>query len=381
MAHVQKRDGSWQARYRDPAGREHARRFARKVDALQWLATIEVSKGRGEWLDPALGRQTFAAWVGEWAGTTVDLRASTLERDASIVRNHLLPRFGPMPLAKITSTEVRTFVAEMLAASTHSPATVRKVGQILAKVMSSAVDAGLIGRSPCTGVRLPAEGSRQMRFLDPDEIEELADAMPEHYRPLVFTAAYAGLRWGELAGLKVERIDLLRQTITVTEQLTEVNGTLACGPPKTAAGRRTVNVSRFLVEMLADRLCEPLTATSGLVFPSPEGTPMRRSNFRRRAWSMATRRAGLEGLRFHDLRHTAVALAIAQGAHAKAIQERMGHSSVTVTLDRYGHLLPALDERIADGLEEARRLAVAARADKLRTAGGQVIGQIGSSRV
>ena len=201
-----------------------------------------------------------------------------------------------------------------------------------------------------------------------------------HYRPLVFTAAYAGLRWGELAGLKVERIDLLRQTITVVEQLTEVNGTLAYGPPKTAAGRRTVNVSGFLAEMLADRLCEPLTATSGLVFPSPEGTPMRRSNFRRRAWSMATGRAGLDGLRFHDLRHTAVALAIAQGAHAKAIQERMGHSSVTVTLDRYGHLLPALDERIADGLEEARRLAVAARADKLRTTGGQRIRQIGSTR-
>ena len=99
---------------------------------------------------------------------------------------------------------------------------------------------------------------------------------------------------------------------------------------------------------------------AGLVFPAPVGGPMRRSNFRRRAWLPATRRAGLDGLRFHDLRHTGVALAIAQGGHAKAIQERMGHSSVTVTLDRYGHLFEGLDERIAERLDAMWRDALAA---------------------
>jgi integrase len=173
----------------------------------------------------------------------------------------------------------------------------------------------------------------------------------------VYVAAYAGLRWGELAGLRVERVDLLRRTVSVVEQLTEVNGRVAFGPPKTAAARRAVNVPVGVAELLHDQLDR--RASGGLVFPTREGGPMRRSHFRRRAWLAARARAGLDGLRFHDLRHSAVALAIAQGAHPKAIQERMGHSSVTLTLDRYGHLFPALDERIAEGLDAVYRSAAA----------------------
>ena len=126
---------------------------------------MEVSKARGEWVDPALGRCTFAAWAEEWAATVVDLRPSTRDRDLRAVRVHLVPCFGEMPLAKITNPMVKRFIAEMLAAGDHAPSTVRKVGQVLAKVMRSAVDAGLIVRSPCDGMRLPAEGRREMRFL------------------------------------------------------------------------------------------------------------------------------------------------------------------------------------------------------------------------
>lgn len=104
--------------------------------------------------------------------------------------------------------------------------------------------------------------------------------------------------------------------------------------------------------MLAKQLERPMVARSGLVFPTPLGEPMRRSNFARRVWAPAVEKLGLDGLRFHDLRHTAVALAISKGAHPKALQERMGHSSVTVTLDRYGHLYDGLDGQIADALDE-----------------------------
>jgi integrase len=103
--------------------------------------------------------------------------------------------------------------------------------------------------------------------------------------------------------------------------------------------------------MLEEQLRRPEVVRSGLVFPTPAGEPMRRSNFARRVWAPATQAAGVDGLRFHDLRHTAVALAIQQGAHPKAIQERLGHSSVTVTLDRYGHLYEGLDGDLADGLD------------------------------
>ena len=179
---------------------------------------------------------------------------------------------------------------------------------------------------------------------------------------LVLTAGYTGMRWGELAGLRPAGVNLLRRHLRITEQLTEVAGRFAWGPPKTAAGVRTVSLPPFLVERLGDQLALPVVVGSGLVFPATNGEPMRRSNFRRRVWGRAIRKVGLEGVRFHDLRHTAVALAIAQGTHPKAIQERLGHSSIRMTLDRYGHLFPTLDEEVATGLEKAFRDSLAGTA-------------------
>ena len=356
MAHVEKRgQGKWRARYRGPDGRERSKTFDRRTDADRWLASIEVSKARGEWVDPSLGKRIFASWAQEWSAGIVDLRPSTLDRDLRIVRVHLLPRFGSVPLSRITNPMVRSFVADMLGTGHHSPATVRKVGQVLTKVMRGAVEAGLIARSPCEGMRLPAEPRREMRFLTAEQVTTLAEVTGPDGSALIYTAAYAGLRWGELAGLRIERVNVLRRTITVVEQLNELAGKFAWGPPKTAAGRRTVSIPGALIQMLEAQLRRPEVLRSGLVFPTPLGEPMRRSNFARRVWAPAVEEAGLEGLRFHDLRHTAVALAIGQGAHPKALQDRMGHGSVTVTLDRYGHLYEGLDGQIADGLDRVLR--------------------------
>jgi integrase len=221
--------------------------------------------------------------------------------------------------------------------------------------MRAAVDAGVIAKSPCDGVKLPPESRRQMRFLSATDVARLAGAVGPDYSTLVFTAAFTGLRWGELVGLKVERLNLLRRSLTVVEQLNEVNGSLYWGPPKTAAGRRSVSLPSTFVAMLDDHIRQPEVVRSGLVFPTLLGEPMRRSNFARRVWAPATKEIGQDGLRFHDLRHTAVALAIEQGAHPKAIQERLGHSSVMVTLDRYGHLFEGLDAELADGLDAELR--------------------------
>ena len=147
--------------------------------------------------------------------------------------------------------------------------------------------------------------------------------------------------------------------MTIERQLVEVQSRfVGFGPPKSAAGRRTITLPGFLATMLEEQLAERAQpGPDGLVFVNTVGNPPHASGFSAFTWARAKRRAGIEGVRWHDLRHTAVALAIEQGAHAKAIQERMGHASVSVTLDRYGHLLPSLGERIADGLDSAFRSA------------------------
>lgn len=353
--------GRWQARYRDPQGHLRGKTFATKADARRFLERVGTSMQGGDWVDPRLGKMTFSTWAKEWERTTVDLRPSTLDLYSYIQRTYLAPTFGAMPMARIGALDVRAWLAEM-SASDMSAASVHRAFRLLRRIMNVAVQSGVIARSPCVGVRPPSVPRNEMQFCSPEQVVDLAASIDPWYRCMVLTAAYTGLRWGELAGLKRRRVDLLHRELSVLEQLSELNGTLRFAPPKTEAGRRKIRLSPFLVDLLDEQLAtRSQSGLDGLVFVTKESEPLRRGNFRRTYWLPATARAGLAGLRFHDLRHTAVALAIANGAHAKAIQQRMGHSSVTITLDRYGHLLPALDDQMADRLERMYRLAVAER--------------------
>jgi len=163
-------------------------------------------------------------------------------------------------------------------------------------------------------------------------------------------------------GLTRERVDLLHRKIIVAEQYIRLmDGTFVWQEPKSRMGTRAVSIPRFLADMLEEQLHEhSLPGPDGLVFPNTVGKPLVESSFHTNVWRPALRRAGIAPMRFHNLRHTAVALAIAEGAHPKAIQARMGHASGQMTLDRYGHLFPELDETIADRLD-AVYLRVGAR--------------------
>jgi integrase len=209
---------------------------------------------------------------------------------------------------------VRAWLAELEAASVH-PSTRAKAYRLLARILDTAVEAGRIPRNPCTVKGAASERAPEMRVATVAQVAALAEAVGSQYKALVLVAAYAGLRWGELAGLRVKHVDVLHAQITVAEQVTEIAGTFTWGPPKTQAGRRMVTLPSVAATALeahlrtwADRDPE------GLVFTAPQGGLLRRSNFCRRVWLPATRVAGVEGLRFHDLRHTAATLAIAAGA-------------------------------------------------------------------
>jgi integrase len=194
--------------------------------------------------------------------------------------------------------------------------------------MGAAVDAGMIPQTPCRRVPLPKVEREEMRFLTPAEVATLADPIDPRYRALVLVGAYGGLRIGELAGLRRSRVDLLRGTVTVGEIVVEVRGVLHIGPPKTRASLRAVGLPRFVVEELAVHLAG-LDDPEAFVFTAPEGGWLRVNAFRARTWCQAVLGAGLDGLRIHDLRHSAVALWIAAGANPKEVSVRAGHASVS----------------------------------------------------
>lgn len=228
----------------------------------------------------------------------------------------------------------------------------------LRRVLQVAVEKQKILSNPCDRVQPPRVPMRDMTFLSWNETVALAEAHPERYRALIYLAVDTGMRWSELVGLRRSRLDIRNRKVRVTEQLIRLEtGEWLRKEPKTGASVRSITISSFTAGVLAQHL-ERFSATGldGLVFPNRADNPLISSSFWNSVFSPALSRAGVS-CRFHDLRHTSVALAIAEGAHPKAIQTRMGHSSVNVTLDRYGHLFPELDEALAQSF--GLRLAAA----------------------
>jgi integrase len=332
-------------------------------------------------MDPRLGRITIADWADVWMQTTVHLRPSTRAGYEGKLRAHVLPRLGSIPVISLDTPAIRRFVAEM-AADGVSPATILGVRAVLRLLLGTAVEAGAILVNPCTGIKVPRPTRPEMHFLTAEQVEDLADTIstPEpkaaghgaspHWRTdlpeyglLIRFAAYTGLRAGEIGALRVRRLDFLRSTVEVAESATEVNGELVYGPTKNYH-RRSVPLPPFLRDDLAGLLRSRPHDPDSFVFTAPEGGPLRHNNFYRRHFKPAVLRAGLpDDLRFHDLRHSFAGFLIAQGAHPRAIMERLGHSSIQVTLGTYGHLLPGIDERLTVGLDALGRAARAASSD------------------
>ncbi len=356
MAHVERRGARrWRARYRGPDGDERSKTFTRRHDAETWLATVETARMRGDWIDPSAARLTFREWAPQWLSESVHLKPSTIASYESILERHLLPRWGNVALGRIERPAVRSWIAK-LSAEGMGAGTLKNVVNTFKAALSAAVESGLIVVSPAARVRLPHPVRAEKTFLTAEEVGRLAAEAPTEYRTLILFAAYSGLRAGEIAALRWERVDLRRATVEVIESYAEVHGELVLGPTKTYC-RRVVRLPRFLCDLLEEHQAE--AGGEGLVFHSPTGAPFRHSNFYRRIFRPAVAKAGLSGsLRFHDLRHTCVALLIAQGAHPMAIKERLGHSSITVTIDTYGGLFPALDESLADGLDATFRASM-----------------------
>src|SRR5215213_4215377 len=273
--------GRWQARYRDAAGKSHTapQTFATRPEAARFLAQIETDLARGEWTDPRAGRMSFAEWAARWKETTTNLRPNTQALHGYLLRRFLLPAFADTALADLDLMMVRSWLAG-LEREAVSPNTVAKAYRLLARIMDTAVEAGLLVRNPCSVKGAATERAPEMRVATVAQVAALAEAIHPRFRALVLVAAYAGLRWGELVGLRVKRVDLLHGRITVAEQANEIDGQFTWGPPKTEAGRRTVTLPAVAAAALAEHLATySQPGPDGLVFTSTEGGLLRRSNF------------------------------------------------------------------------------------------------------
>jgi integrase len=344
---------TWEVRIRDRNGRQIDRRFKTKAAAERWKRETLTDIARGEWCDPRSGKETLTSCADAWLAAQVHLKPSTRACYVATLRTHVLPPLGNRTVVSLTSGQAQEWVSRLSAE--RSPATVRKAHRVLSLVLDLAVRDLKVTRNVAAQVNLPRATSRKRRYLTHQQVDALVQGLDRRNTLVILVLAYCGLRWGEMAALKVGSVDLMRRRLSVDASVTEVRGRQVWGLPKDHE-RRSVPFPRFLVDaLIAHCAGRPPEA---LLFPSAAATPLRVRNFRRDVFDRAAESIGLGGLVPHELRHTAASLAISAGASVKAVQGMLGHASAAMTLDTYADLFPDDLDRVAEALDEARASAL-----------------------
>lgn len=317
-------------------GREIASKtFDRKCDAVLWERAQKHALASGTWVALAERGVTLAEWYSTWRAAYHQRKLSTETGAEALWRLHIVPAFGRRPVATISHTEVATWARALV--GKRSPSTARQALGELRRCLDAAVRANIITRNPCTGVKLPTAQPGEPHPLTREEVGALVEAMPtERDRVLVLVAAYGGLRWGELAALRVADLSRDRASVRVARSASAVAGVIHEGPVKTYAAR-TVPLPRFVAAAVSEWITSASLDRRSRLFPSAAGGPLDGGNWTRRVFKPALVRAGLDGqgITPHCLRDTAASLAIADGASAVAVAALLGHQSAQTTLRHY----------------------------------------------
>lgn len=353
MASISKRGGRWQARYRDDAGKEHARRFDRKIDAQRWLDETTASMAAGTYVSPATAKMTVQQWCDAWLEGYGTRRASTVRQ----ARTHIAlitEEFGGMKLSAVRPSHVKAWTAR-LAERGYSDSYVYAVHGRLSQLFSDAVHDGIVPRSPCSRRTSPKSGQQRAYVATTAQVWSLADAIEDRYRAAILLGAFAGLRVAEVCGLRVGDVDFMRGVVHPAVQY-------PAEPLKTEIARTTIPIPLSLAREFSAHVAR---WRAGTLLSTPDGRQLEPWRLER---AFRTARGKVEslpdGFRFHDLRHYFASLLIASGTDVKVVQARVRHASAKTTLDTYGHMWPDSDESTRAAVDAV----LSARADTVRTA-------------
>lgn len=348
-------------------GKRYATHKRTRREASEWLASVRARLAAGVDISD---RSTLGDFLAHWLEVArPGLRHNTAVLYAQVLRDHVLPYCGGVRLSALRADHIQRLYSDRLAAGV-SGWTIRKVHIVLRKALGDAVRWGLVMRNVMELVRLPVRARGEVAALDVSEVQRLIMVgWDDRIGVLVYLAVVTGMRLGELLGLRWSDVDWERGAVSVSRQLVRLRqgGGLAFTPVKTKSGSRLVMLGDDGLAALREqrRRVDFWRAFAGerwrdndLVFPSSVGTPLEP----RRVYGefvALCERAGVRRVRFHDLRHTAASLALRAGVAAKVVSERLGHSSIGITLDLYSHVVSEVQREAAERVEEQIRPIVA----------------------
>lgn len=371
MAHIQDRgkdvDRRWQARYRDPAGRERTKTFRRKLDAQRWLDEKTADMLTGRYVDPRAGTITVREYAEQWlAAQTFD--ATSRQTVTYRLTCHILPQLGDTQLRELRPSTVQAWLR-----GRQQDISPRYVGQVLttlSAVMRAAVEDGRVATNPCDAASVKPPKVRKRRIVpwSVERVQAVTASHPERYRGLTALAAGCGLRQGEAFGVRVEDVDFLRLRVLVRRQVRLLGGRPVFALPK--GGReREVPLPDVVAVALSEsiRRWPPVevtlpwedldgeATTETLVFTDGGGA-INRNEHNRKVWKPALREVGIEPSRrtgMHALRHHYASVLLDAGVSIRALADYLGHSDPGFTLRTYAHMMPASDDRARDAIDGA----------------------------
>ena len=327
-----------------------------RKDAEIRLSELLSQLDNGLYIKP--GKSTLAEFLKLWLRDYVkpNLSPRGFERYESIVRVHLTPGLGSIPLTKLQPERVQKYYTAKIN-SGLSARTVRYHHVVLHIALKTAVKWGLVARNVADAVEPPRTRKTEMRTWNEDEIAQfLETAKDSPYFALFHTALFTGMRRSELLALRWHDVDFIFSQVYVSRSLHHLrDGSYVFTQPESAKSKRMIKLSHDAFVVLSEHMekqeaiwantVKPLT-DNDLVFSTPEGKPLR-PNTVSRAWTKLAARAGVTVIRLNDARHTHASLMLKQGAHPKVVQERLGHASIQITLDTYSHVVPGLQDAAA----------------------------------
>jgi integrase len=335
------------------AGRTVNETFTSRSEAVAYAKSIEVDKHRGVAVDPKAGQVPFDAYAADWLTLDPSKRPSSRARDASVVRNYLAPTFRSKPIAAITQEDIQRAVNQW--SKKLAPASVGRMYTTLQAIFSTALAADRIAKTPCRNIRLPEgakpsdAGGRVSHIITPAELDDLVRRVGPNYGAMIEIGAKIGLRWGEIAGLRVGDIDLRNASISISRQRTRgEHGEMIEAEPKSRAGVRRFVMPQSLVRAVKTHISNLTNADAqAYLFVTERGAPLNYSNWRRRVWEPACQAVGLDGLHFHDLRHASATAQIHGGVDVRTAAKRHG-ADIDVMLKIYAQVTDEADRRAAE---------------------------------